>query len=492
MSLVQRPTRRLLFVLVALSLVASACGSSGDSAVDEAASDPAASAAPTAVQAPEPTSPPADPVATSIPVPEDDAAADDAIAGLDAGDPPEATADPAENTVTIMRNVFNIDPDEASVDCIVGQAAFDSDLDTVLRNPNAANGDLDDAQLRGLAYGVNGCADAVALSDWATQAVGPQGDVRETAPACFSTYFADQDRGDLTFFTFVALTFQFRLDPTGSDSLVNALAECTPITSLGEFFAGQAEQTSGFNEFIDRDCLTEQLSDDEVNRGFWEIFVSGGQPPVSYITEFTDQCVLDAPVDERAAAIPADFVAWSGTGSLAGVAPAARANAYSSPPPMSIDSAGSYTAVLATGGGEVRIELFADSAPMTVNNFVSLARDGYYDGTVFHRVLEEFMAQGGDPTGTGTGGPGYQFGDEVDGGPALDRKGLLAMANAGPGTNGSQFFITFVATEWLTGNHTVFGEVTEGMDIVEAIQLRDPAAPTGPGQVIESVTIIEG
>ncbi len=115
----------------------------------------------------------------------------------------------------------------------------------------------------------------------------------------------------------------------------------------------------------------------------------------------------------------------------------------------------------------------------------------FFDQTVFHRVLDEFMAQGGDPTGTGTGGPGYQFQDETAGGPALDKPGLLAMANSGPNTNGSQFFITFVATEWLTGNHTVFGEVVAGQDIVDAIELRDPSFPESRGQVVESVTIIE-
>jgi cyclophilin family peptidyl-prolyl cis-trans isomerase len=126
-----------------------------------------------------------------------------------------------------------------------------------------------------------------------------------------------------------------------------------------------------------------------------------------------------------------------------------------------------------------------------VNNFVQLAREGFYDNTTFHRVLDGFMAQAGDPTGTGRGGPGYRFEDEVDGGAALDRKGLLAMANSGPDSNGSQFFITFAETDFLTGLHTLFGEVTQGIEIVDAIELRDPASPTGPGQLVESITIIE-
>src|SRR5438309_4722650 len=134
-----------------------------------------------------------------------------------------------------------------------------------------------------------------------------------------------------------------------------------------------------------------------------------------------------------------------------------------------------------TTEGKFKIKLFADKAPNTVSNFVSLA-DGtktgkpFYNGTVFHRVIPDFMIQGGDPEGTGRGGPGYQFADECPpGGPAFDRAGLLAMANAGPNTNGSQFFVTVAATPWLNGKHTIFGEVVEGMDVVNAIS----TAPTG-------------
>jgi cyclophilin family peptidyl-prolyl cis-trans isomerase len=136
------------------------------------------------------------------------------------------------------------------------------------------------------------------------------------------------------------------------------------------------------------------------------------------------------------------------------------------PPPA--DPAGRYTAILETSAGEIRCELFAADAPQTVGNFVGLARQGFYDGTVFHRVIGDFMIQGGCPRGTGTGGPGYQFADEIN-----DRKlvrGSLAMANAGPNTNGSQFFIvTGAATPWLDGHHTNFGRVIGGQDVVDAI-----------------------
>ncbi|WP_369713930.1 peptidylprolyl isomerase [Leptotrichia sp. HSP-342] len=118
-----------------------------------------------------------------------------------------------------------------------------------------------------------------------------------------------------------------------------------------------------------------------------------------------------------------------------------------------------------TAKGDVNINLLSDKSPVTVANFVNLAKKGYYDGLKFHRVIDNFMAQGGDPTGTGMGGPGYQFEDEVNNGLNFSKAGKLAMANAGPGTNGSQFFITTVPTEWLNGNHTIFGEVASEADL---------------------------
>jgi cyclophilin family peptidyl-prolyl cis-trans isomerase len=166
---------------------------------------------------------------------------------------------------------------------------------------------------------------------------------------------------------------------------------------------------------------------------------------------------------------------------------------YPAAPQMAIDPAKSYTATFKLAkGGEFDIKLFPDKAPLTVNNFVFLARDGFYNCVTFHRVIDAFMAQGGDPTGTGTGGPGYQFQDEFSPDLTFDRPGLLAMANSGPNTNGSQFFITFVPTPHLNGKHTIFGEVTRGMDVVNAITRRDPADPTaGPGDRVNTITITE-
>ena len=165
---------------------------------------------------------------------------------------------------------------------------------------------------------------------------------------------------------------------------------------------------------------------------------------------------------------------------------------YKSPPEMVIDPGKTYIATFHTEHGDIRVQLFADKAPRTVNNFVFLARDGFYDGTTFHRVLENFMAQGGCPLGTGTGGPGYRFNDEP-GALALkhDGPGVLSMANAGPNTNGSQFFITFTATPWLDGKHAVFGKVIEGMDVLKKIRLRDPQRDPNPGSRLASVEITE-
>jgi cyclophilin family peptidyl-prolyl cis-trans isomerase len=149
-----------------------------------------------------------------------------------------------------------------------------------------------------------------------------------------------------------------------------------------------------------------------------------------------------------------------------------------------------YRAEIVTNRGRIVVDLFQDETPATVNNFVFLALQRYYDGIVFHRVLEDFMAQTGDPTGTGTGGPGYRFGDEIVPGLGHDGKGVLSMANAGPGTNGSQFFITFTATPWLDGKHTVFGRVIDGASVLDAITRVDPGKRGGPApDVIEEVVV---
>ena len=161
------------------------------------------------------------------------------------------------------------------------------------------------------------------------------------------------------------------------------------------------------------------------------------------------------------------------------------------PPSGALDTSKSYTAILKTEKGDITVELFADRAPLTVENFVNLARAGFYDGTTFHRVIKGFMAQGGDPTGTGTGGPGYQFGDEFHPSLRHDGAGVLSMANAGAGTNGSQFFITHGPTPHLDDRHSVFGKVTGGLDVVNGLRERDPQRDRQPGDRIETIEIRE-
>jgi peptidyl-prolyl cis-trans isomerase B (cyclophilin B) len=166
------------------------------------------------------------------------------------------------------------------------------------------------------------------------------------------------------------------------------------------------------------------------------------------------------------------------------------ARQYDSPPPMTIDADGRYAAVLKTDRGDVTIRLMPEVAPVTVNNFIFLAREGFYDGCTFHRVIPGFVAQGGDPTGTGRGGPGYRFPDELT--PTPFAQGIVGMANAGPGTNGSQFYIMLGDAPHLTGRYTAFGRIEAGLDHVLALRPRDPERDPDPGDRILSVEIVEG
>jgi len=146
---------------------------------------------------------------------------------------------------------------------------------------------------------------------------------------------------------------------------------------------------------------------------------------------------------------------------------------WDNPPEMQIDTSKTYRATIESSKGAIELELYAQQAPKTVNNFVFLAREGFYDGVMFHRVISDFMVQGGDPTGTGGGGPGYTFEDEVDGNPLTHETGVISMANAGPNTNGSQFFITHSPQPHLNGKHTVFGKAVKGQEVVDAIRQGD-------------------
>ena len=210
-------------------------------------------------------------------------------------------------------------------------------------------------------------------------------------------------------------------------------------------------------------------------------------------------CIIGTPTPQRtptstpAARPTAKAVPTAGVG---GVNPTPRVitqegrtiKQYGQPPVMVIEPRAKYTATIRTNKGQFTVELFAAQAPVTVNNFVFLAQDGFYDRVIFHRVIEGFMIQGGDPTGTGAGGPGYRFQDEIVPALVFDRSGILAMANAGPGTNGSQFFVTVAPTPHLNGAHTIFGRVTTGQEVVDAISV----VPTGQGNRPLQPVVIQG
>ena len=218
------------------------------------------------------------------------------------------------------------------------------------------------------------------------------------------------------------------------------------------------------------------------------------QPPGSDDPATSEEAAEATPAAETAEGTPAvQATTDPGASPVAATAPPVRRVQYSSPPAMTLDSTSDYAANFRTNYGSFSVRLLATQAPVTVNNFVFLAQQGFYDGLIFHRVIENFMIQGGDPTGTGGGNPGYQFEDEIVPGLGFESPGILAMANSGPNTNGSQFFITTVPTDWLNGRHTIFGSVSEGQSVVDAISRVATGAGDVPLQpvVIEKVDIVQ-
>ena len=215
------------------------------------------------------------------------------------------------------------------------------------------------------------------------------------------------------------------------------------------------------------------------------------QTPEPESTSVPDTPVPASPTADATGSTPVAATATPAFTPTAVTRAAGSRASYSSLPAMTLDTESDYLADFHTNQGNFRVKLFSAQTPVTVNNFVFLAQQGFYDGLIFHRVIDGFMIQGGDPTGTGGGGPGYKFQDEIVPGLVFDSPGKLAMANAGPGTNGSQFFITVAATDWLNGNHTIFGEVTEGQNVVNAISRVATNNRDAPlqGVVIERIDI---
>ena len=287
-----------------------------------------------------------------------------------------------------------------------------------------------------------------------------------------------------------AVTVRYPIPQDFADATIDILTACVSDELLAAQLSLQYLQTRNFSVEVDRECVTAELASTGIAGDFWEAaFLTQDAERLATVAVLVESCGK-ALYEGLLEVVPENFEPWEGQRELAAVAPPARINAYTDAPPMTIDTTGTYQAIITTADGEMTFDLLVETAPITANNFVNLAEDGFYDGVIFHRVLEDFMAQSGDPSGQGTGGPGYQFNDEVEDGPAMESRGLLAMANAGPNTNGSQFFITFAPTPYLTGKHTVFGQLTQGEEVLAAIDLRDPANPVSHGEVILNIHIV--
>ena len=299
------------------------------------------------------------------------------------------------------------------------------------------------------------------------------------------------DPSEDAFLGMAAITAGIPVPPEVAPQTIDTLNNCVSIDVIANQLALQYEQLQSFQKAVDQECLVEELNAYPGIENFWEAaFVTQDVQELEGISQLVELCEEPLFADFLQE-IPDSFVPWSGQRTLAAVSPLLRNNLYLSPPPNALDDGTQYEATIVTSDGSMTFELFADEAPLAVNNFVSLSRDGFYDGLTFHRVLEGFMAQGGDPTGVGTGSPGYRFEDEVDPNLIFDSRGILAMANSGPDTNGSQFFITFVPTPHLDGNYTIFGKLIEGDTVLSAINLRDPANPDNKGQEILEIQIQE-
>ncbi len=459
--------RRVLFVLAALSLLASACSSDTDGSGTVTGDDEEVSTD--------------DAEATDT----DESADDDAFDTVPALDGP---VDP-EGVRELASSLTGLTIEGEQLTCLVDSADGDSQVTEMFNGAQTESYRFTPEAYTALAVTVHDCVGNEELAGSLAVLAGGAGEESEAAfTSCVSEQLAADQTGDLAYTGLSALRVGFEVPEGAREITVAAAVECVSSDGLANQLASAREQASGFTVEADRDCIGAGISDSFIE-AFWAGAVNGADTSAA-LEPLIDGCTSEfssgLPTE-----IPADFVEFAGDGVLAGVDPASRNGIYSDAPPMTIDTSIDYQAKITTTDGEILVDLYEEAAPITVNSFVSLARDGYYDQTRFHRVLDGFMAQAGDPTGTGTGGPGYSFEDEESGLTSIDRRGLLAMANSGPDTNGSQFFITLDAADWLDGLHTVFGEVIEGDDVLSAVDLRDPAAPSGRGEEVISIEIIE-
>lgn len=440
--------------LLALALFAVSCSSDGDSTADTSTSD------------------------------------DGTSSDVDAtGTPSSGGAVDPENVRQLAGALTGADIGGDELTCLVEQSDGDSQLTEVFVGSAAEGYQFTPEAFTALAVSVHSCVGNDTLN---ASLLGLAGAADEDAEAEFASCVGDklqaEQVGDLAYTGLAALAVGFDVPEGAQEATIDAASSCIGPVNLANQLAATGEQASGYESVIDRECLADNI-DETFLDSFWnDLILNAG--PTDGLEEALEPCTseYDSGLPKE---IPADFTAWSGEGTLAGVDPATRNGAYDALPPNQLEDGVDYQAVLTTADGEIIVDLYEENAPITVNAFVSLARDGFYDGTRFHRVIDGFMAQAGDPTGSGSGGPGYAFDDEASGLTPVDQRGLLAMANSGPDTNGSQFFITFDAATHLDGLHVVFGEVIVGDDILELIERRDPAAPLSRGEVLESVVILE-
>ena len=409
----------------------------------------------------------------------------------------EATSEENETATISQEVLFSIQVAEALIGepvgeegeaCLFAAAQSNQDFAAAISAVLANQAPLSGKEFSDLVIGVRDCVGLERMNQAISTGLS-LGEGSDDLFECLMKQTADSN-GDAAFVGLAAVTVQYPIPPEYADATVETLTTCVADDLLANQLSLQYLQTRNFSVDVDQDCLIDELATSGIASSFWEAaFLTQDAEQLAAVAALVESCEKPLFAD-LLPAVPDDFVPWEGQRALAEVAPPARNNVYSEAPPMTIDTSGSYQAIITTADGDMTFDLLVETAPITVNNFVNLTEDGYYDGVIFHRVLEGFMAQGGDPAGQGTGGPGYQFEDEVDDGPAMESRGLLAMANAGPGTNGSQFFITFAPTPHLTGNHTVFGTLTAGDDVLSAIDLRDPASPSSRGEVILEIRIV--
>jgi cyclophilin family peptidyl-prolyl cis-trans isomerase len=460
--MLRTPFLRSIALLLALALAAAACSSSSDA--DSTTSDGDADT---------------EDVGT------EDVGTDSTIAPVSLDGP----IDP-EGVRQLANSLTGTEVGGEVLTCLLDRADGDSQVTAMFNGSQTQGYQFTPEAYTALAVSLHGCmsADVLAASLLALSG-GVESELQDAYSACVTEQIGAEQTGDLAYTGLSAIQVGFPVPEGAQEQAILAASTCIAPESLAGQLAAAREQASGFTVEVDRDCVVGGI-DESFTQTFWEGAVTGSDSSAT-LQPLVEDCTseYDSGLPSE---IPADFVAFAGSGELSGIDPASRNSVYSEAPPMSLEPGVDYQVQFTTENGDILVDLYEETAPITVNAFVSLARDGYYDGTRFHRVLDGFMAQGGDPTGTGSGGPGYSFEDEESGLTPIDRRGLLAMANSGPDTNGSQFFITLGEADWLDGLHTVFGEVIEGDEVLGSITLRDPAAPTSRGDEVTSVTILEG